>query len=130
MPFGFAGVATGAATVFFAFIGFDAVSTAAEEVRNPQRDMPIGIMGSLAVATVLYVAVAAIMTGVVPYRELNVADPVALVLNTLDKKMADTSGVNMDEEMAHLLALQNAYSANARVMSTVNEMYKTMLQAF
>jgi len=53
-----------------------------------------------------------------------------VVLNTLDKKMADTSGVNMDEEMGHLLALQNAYSANARVMSTVNEMYKTMLQAF
>ncbi|WP_398470366.1 flagellar basal body rod C-terminal domain-containing protein, partial [Tardiphaga sp.] len=58
------------------------------------------------------------------------ADGQNVVLNTLDKKMADTSGVNMDDEMAHLLALQNAYSANARVMSTVNEMYKTMLQAF
>lgn len=58
------------------------------------------------------------------------ADGQNVVLNTLDKKMADTSGVNMDEEMAHLLALQNAYSANARVMSTVNDMYKTMLQAF
>jgi len=83
MPFGFKGVMTAAAIVFLAYVGFDAVSTAAEEARNPQRDMPIGIMGSLAVATVLYMAVAAIMTGVVPYARLGVADPVALVLNEL-----------------------------------------------
>jgi APA family basic amino acid/polyamine antiporter len=83
MPFGFSGVMTAAAIVFLAYVGFDAVSTAAEEARNPQRDMPIGIMGSLAVATVLYIAVAAIMTGVVPYTRLGVADPVALVLNEL-----------------------------------------------
>ncbi|MGE5235404.1 MAG: amino acid permease [Acidobacteriota bacterium] len=83
MPFGFKGVMTAAAIVFLAYVGFDAVSTAAEEAINPQRDMPIGIMGSLAVATVLYMAVAAIMTGVVPYGELGVADPVALVLNHL-----------------------------------------------
>ena len=83
MPFGFSGVMTAAAIVFLAYVGFDAVSTTAEEARNPQRDMPIGIMGSLIVATVLYMAVAAIMTGVVPYQKLGVADPVALVLNTL-----------------------------------------------
>ncbi|MBI4915320.1 MAG: amino acid permease [Acidobacteria bacterium] len=83
MPFGFKGVMTAAAIVFLAYVGFDAVSTTAEEARNPQRDMPIGIMGSLVVATVLYIAVAAIMTGVVPYQKLGVADPVALVLNTL-----------------------------------------------
>ena len=83
MPFGFSGVMTAAAIVFLAYVGFDAVSTAAEEARNPQRDMPIGIMGSLAVATVLYIVVAAIMTGVVPYSHLGVADPVALVLNEL-----------------------------------------------
>jgi len=83
MPFGFKGVMTAAAIVFLAYVGFDAVSTTAEEARNPQRDMPIGIMGSLAVATVLYMAVAAIMTGVVPYHKLGVADPVALVLNEL-----------------------------------------------
>jgi flagellar hook-associated protein 1 FlgK len=58
------------------------------------------------------------------------ADGQNVVLNTLDKKMADASGVNMDDEMAHLLSLQNAYSANARVMSTVNELYKTLMQAF
>ena len=87
-PFGFKGIMTAAAIVFLAYVGFDAVSTTAEEAVNPQRDMPVGIMGSLIVATVLYVAVAAIMTGVVPYKQLNVADPVALVLNVLHKPWA------------------------------------------
>jgi len=82
-PFGFSGIVTAAAIVFLAYVGFDAVSTTAEEAKNPQNDMPVGILGSLAVATVLYMAVAAIMTGVVPYTKLNVADPVALVLNEL-----------------------------------------------
>ena len=75
--FGWSGVLRGSAVVFFAFIGFDAVSTAAQEARNPQRDMPIGILGSLAICTVLYIAVAAVLTGLVPYADLNVADPVA-----------------------------------------------------
>ncbi len=83
LPFGFAGVMTAAAIVFLAYVGFDAVSTAAEEAVNPQRDMPIGIIGSLLVATVLYMVVAAVMTGVVPYDQLGVADPVAHVLNLL-----------------------------------------------
>ena len=87
-PFGFKGIMTAAAIVFLAYVGFDAVSTTAEEARNPQKDMPIGIMGSLVVATVLYVAVAAIMTGVVPYTQLGVADPVALVLNVLEMPWA------------------------------------------
>ena len=63
--------------MFFAFIGFDAVSTAAQEARDPQRDMPRGILGSLAICTVLYVAVAAVLTGLVPFGQLNVADPIA-----------------------------------------------------
>lgn len=83
LPFGFGGVMTSAAIVFLAYVGFDAVSTTAEEAVNPQRDMPFGIVGSLLVATVLYMAVSAIMTGVVPYKELGVADPVAHVLNVL-----------------------------------------------
>jgi basic amino acid/polyamine antiporter, APA family len=83
MPFGFDGVMTAAAIVFLAYVGFDAVSTTAEEAKNPQRDLPIGIMASLIVATILYILVAAIMTGVVPYTELGVADPIAKVLNTL-----------------------------------------------
>jgi len=83
MPFGFGGVMTAAAIVFLAFVGFDAISTAAEEAKNPQRDMPRAIMSSLAVATILYMAVSAIMTGTVPYDKLGVPDPVALVLNEL-----------------------------------------------
>lgn len=76
-PFGFAGVASGAALIFFAYIGFDVVATAAEETRNPQRDMPIGIIGSLAVVTLIYVAVALVITGMVPYRALGGEVPIA-----------------------------------------------------
>jgi basic amino acid/polyamine antiporter, APA family len=76
--FGWSGVARGAAVIFFAYIGFDAVSTAAQEVRNPQKDMPIGILGSLVICTVLYIAVAGLLTGVVKYTSLNVPDPVAV----------------------------------------------------
>ena len=77
MPFGWEGVMGGAALIFFAYIGFDAVSTAAEEAVNPQRDLPIGILASLAVCTVIYVVVAGLLTGIVPYHTLNVASPVA-----------------------------------------------------
>ena len=74
--FGLSGILRGASIVFFAYIGFDAVSNCAQEARRPQRDMPIGILGSLATSTVLYIAVAAVLTGLVPYPELNVPDPV------------------------------------------------------
>jgi APA family basic amino acid/polyamine antiporter len=77
--FGLTGVVSGAGVVFFAYIGFDAVSTAAQEARNPQKDMPIGIIGSLIVCTILYIIVAAIATGVVPYAQLDVPDPIAVV---------------------------------------------------
>jgi len=76
--FGWSGIARGAGAIFFAFIGFDAVSTAAQEARNPQRDMPIGILGSLGICTVLYIAMGALLTGVVHYSQLNVAAPVAV----------------------------------------------------
>ncbi|MFM0075854.1 amino acid permease [Paraburkholderia sediminicola] len=75
--FGASGILRGSAVVFFAFIGFDAVSTAAQEARKPQIDMPIGILGSLVVCTILYIAVAGVLTGLVPYAELNVPDPIA-----------------------------------------------------
>jgi basic amino acid/polyamine antiporter, APA family len=80
MPFGFSGVAGGAAIVFFAYIGFDAVATSAEECKNPSRDLPIGIIGSLLICTFLYVIVAAVLTGVVPYADLNNPEPVAFAL--------------------------------------------------
>src|SRR5512142_1745700 len=76
--FGWSGVFTGAAIVFFAYIGFDAVSTAAQEAKNPQRDMPIGIIGSLLICTVLYILVSGIATGIMSYKELNVPDPIAV----------------------------------------------------
>ena len=76
--FGWSGVAMGAGIVFFAYIGFDAVSTAAQEAKNPQRDMPIGIIGSLLICTVLYILVSGIATGVVPYGQLDVPDPIAV----------------------------------------------------
>ncbi|MCI0599157.1 MAG: amino acid permease [Beijerinckiaceae bacterium] len=76
--FGWSGIVSGAAVVFFAYIGFDAVSTAAQEARNPQRDMPIGILGSLAICTLLYVLVSIVITGIVPYDRLDVPDPIAV----------------------------------------------------
>ena len=76
--FGWSGVMTGAGIVFFAYIGFDAVSTAAQEARNPQKDMPIAIIGSLLVCTLLYILVSGIATGIVPYAQLDVPDPIAV----------------------------------------------------
>ena len=83
LPYGLGGVATGAAIVFFAYIGFDAVSTAAEECKNPNKDIPRGIVGSLLVCTVLYIAVAAVLTGVVPYHMLNNSEPVSFALRSI-----------------------------------------------
>jgi APA family basic amino acid/polyamine antiporter len=79
--FGWDGIVRGAGVIFFAYIGFDAVSTAAQEARNPQKDMPIGILASLAICTVLYIAVALVLTGIVKYTELNVPDPIAVGIN-------------------------------------------------
>ncbi len=76
--FGLNGITAGAASIFFAYIGFDAVSTAAQEAKNPQRDMPIGIIGSLVICTILYILVSGVLTGMVNYKALNVADPVAV----------------------------------------------------
>lgn len=76
--FGWSGVMRAAGVIFFAYIGFDAVSTAAQEAKNPQRDMPIGILASLAICTLLYIAVALVLTGIVPFDRLNVADPIAV----------------------------------------------------
>jgi basic amino acid/polyamine antiporter, APA family len=92
-------IALGAASVFFAYIGFDAVSTAAQEAKNPQKDMPIGILGSLVVCTVLYILVSLVLTGLVNYKTLNVAAPVALGIDatgvgwgSMLVKMARSSG--------------------------------------
>ncbi|WP_026679527.1 amino acid permease [Fictibacillus gelatini] len=88
MPFGFSGVATGAAVVVFAYFGFDAVSTAAEEVRNPQRNLPIGIISALSICTILYIIVSLILTGIVPFQKLGVKDPVAFALQFIHQDWA------------------------------------------
>ncbi|WP_404450653.1 amino acid permease [Virgibacillus necropolis] len=83
MPFGISGVMSGAALVFFAYLGFDAVSSAAEEVKNPQRNLPIGIIGSLVICTILYVVVSLVLTGIAPYTQLNVSDPVSFAMQII-----------------------------------------------
>ena len=79
--FGWSGVVRGAGVIFFAYIGFDAVSTAAQEARNPQRDMPIGILGSLAVCTVVFILMSGVLTGIMKYTSLSVPDPIAVAVN-------------------------------------------------
>lgn len=83
LPFGLQGVVNGAALIFFAYIGFDAVSTAAEEAINPQRDLPIGIITSLAVCTLVYMIVTALLTGIMPYTTLNVSSPISYALQQI-----------------------------------------------
>jgi len=82
-PNGFAGISSAAAIIFFAYIGFDAVSTAAEETRDPQRNMPIGMIGSLIVCTIIYMAVAIVLTGLTPWNQLGTAEPLATAFSTL-----------------------------------------------
>ncbi len=85
--FGWSGILRGAGVIFFAYIGFDAVSTAAQEARNPKKDMPIGILGSLGVCTILYILVAIVLTGIVSYTTLNVPDPIAVGVNAMGPSM-------------------------------------------
>jgi APA family basic amino acid/polyamine antiporter len=90
-PFGFSGIGAGAAYIFFAYIGFDAVSTTAQEAKNPQRDLPIGIIASLLICTVLYIAVAAVLTGMLPWRDVNIEAPIARAF--LDRGLVGPSHV-------------------------------------
>ncbi|MGV3638862.1 MAG: amino acid permease [Adhaeribacter sp.] len=95
--YGWSGILRAAGVIFFAYIGFDAVSTAAQEAKNPQRDMPIGILGSLVICTVLYIAVSGILTGLVDYRQLNVAEPIALGI--------EATGYNMLSDLIKIGAI-------------------------
>jgi len=113
--FGWSGVLRGAGVIFFAYIGFDAVSTAAQEARNPQRDMPIGIFASLIVCTVLYVVVSGVMVGLVPYQQLGVPAPMALAVDAARVKAAGTSW----ESIAHFLPLVVKLGAIAGLSSTI-----------
>jgi len=90
-PYGLSGIGAGAAYIFFAYIGFDAVSTTAQEAKNPQRDLPIGIIASLVICTVLYISVAAVLTGMVPWREVNIEAPIARAF--LDRGLTTASHI-------------------------------------
>ena len=90
-PFGFAGIGSGAAYIFFAYIGFDAVSTTAQEAKNPQRDLPIGIITSLILCTILYIGVAAVLTGMVPWQQISIEAPIAQAF--LDRNLPWASNI-------------------------------------
>src|ERR1700726_2870292 len=90
-PYGFSGIGAGAAFIFFAYIGFDAVSTTAQEAKNPQRDLPIGIIASLLICTILYISVAAVLTGMVPWQDINIEAPIARAF--LDRGLVTASHV-------------------------------------
>jgi basic amino acid/polyamine antiporter, APA family len=116
--FGWSGVLRGASLVFFAYIGFDAVSTAAQESKNPQRDMPIGIIGSLLICTVLYILVSAIATGVVPYTQLDVSAPIAVA--------ADRAGMGWMGKLIKLGAIAGLSSVILVMMLGQTRVFWTM----
>ena len=103
--FGWSGVARGAAVIFFAYIGFDAVSTTAQEAKNPQRDMPIGILGTLVVCTILYVLVSGVMVGLVPYQQLGVPAPMAVAIDAAHVKAEGTVWAGIIGVMPFLVKL-------------------------
>lgn len=112
--FGWPGIVRAASILFFAYLGFETVSTAASEARNPQRDIPIGILGALFVCTALYLAVAAVLTGVVPYRELGVADPVAVAVDRMGHP-----GVAVFVKVGALMGLASVLLVNAYGQSRI-----------
>jgi basic amino acid/polyamine antiporter, APA family len=103
--FGWSGIFRGAAVIFFAYIGFDAVSTAAQEARDPQRDMPRGILGSLAICTVLYIAVSAVMVGLVPYQQLGGPAPMAVAVDAARSASEGTMWHGLMKAMAGLIKI-------------------------
>jgi APA family basic amino acid/polyamine antiporter len=113
--FGWSGILRGAGVIFFAYIGFDAVSTAAQEARNPQRDMPIGIFASLIVCTVLYVLVSGVMVGLIPYQQLGVPAPMALAVDAARVKAAGTTW----ESIVSVMPLVVKLGAIAGLSSTI-----------
>jgi APA family basic amino acid/polyamine antiporter len=103
--YGWSGIMRGAGVIFFAYIGFDAVSTAAQEARNPQRDMPIGILGSLVVCTILYILVSGVMVGLVPYTQLGVPAPMAVAIDAVKVQAAGSSMAGLMNLMPYIVKL-------------------------
>ncbi|MBP7704318.1 MAG: amino acid permease [Caulobacter sp.] len=103
--FGWGGIFRGAAIIFFAYVGFEAVSTAAAEAKNPAKDVPIGILGALVICTLIYMAVAAVMTGVVPYKELASPAPIAVAIDRMGLEWANLPFNNADGKPFNLISL-------------------------
>ena len=103
--YGWSGVLRGAGVIFFAYIGFDAVSTAAQETKNPQRDMPLGILGSLVICTILYVLVSGVMVGLVPFKQLGVAAPMAVAIDAAKARAAGSALAGIISIMPFLVKL-------------------------
>ncbi|HRD46733.1 MAG TPA: amino acid permease [Caulobacter sp.] len=103
--FGWGGIFRGAAIIFFAYVGFEAVSTAAAEAKNPSKDVPVGILGALVICTLIYMAVAAVMTGVVPYKELASPAPIAVAIDRMGLEWANLPFNNADGEAFNLISL-------------------------
>lgn len=117
--FGPQGVLRAASVVFFAYVGFEAVSTAAGEAKNPQRDLPIGILGSLVICTVIYMAVAMVMTGVVPFRELGVPAPIAVAIDRMNPEWAIVPWGTSESGTLNLLSLAIKIGAFAGLTSVM-----------
>ncbi len=115
MPNGIKGIQTGAAMIFFAYIGFDAISTTAEEAKNPGKDMPIGIIGALTVCTVMYIVVSGIMTGICPWNMLGTAEPVATALNYVGEHFIASYIVSVGAVVSLLAVLIVMLMAQPRV---------------
>jgi len=105
--YGIKGIVSGAAVIFFAYIGFDAVSTVAQEAKNPQRDMPIGILVSLLICTILYIAVSLVMTGIVPFKQLNVPAPIAEVIEATIKRGSNLGWLQLFTEIGAIAGLSS-----------------------
>jgi len=118
LPFGVKGMFQGASTVFFAYLGFDAVSSSAAEVKNPDRNMPFGIIGTLIIATILYIGVSIVLTGMIPFTKLNVADPVAFALQSVNQNwMAGLLSLGALAGMTTMMVTM-IYSSSRLVYST------------
>lgn len=141
MPRGFSGVVDGAALVFFAFLGFDSVAMAAEEVKNPQKDVPKGIIGSIGIATVLYIIVTLVLTGIVPFTKLGVKDPVAFAMRYVGHGLIGsvisvgailtllTVTISMMYSLARLLYAISKDGLLPKRLSVIDEKHRTPKQA-
>src|SRR5262249_16261501 len=117
--FGWSGVLRGASVIFFAYIGFDAVSTAAQESKRPQRDMPIGLLGSLAISTVLYVLVSGVMVGLAPSSELNTAAPMALAADAARERAAGSTFAPIVNSLSLLVKLGTFLGLSSTMVVTL-----------